>query len=163
VITKFRYLDALRLVVPVIVSLLAGSSALAGELGTLTAVARDFMNAAKVQAAILASHPSPKDFAAATIAYAVAKERYYTVLRSKMPVLIDMGLKHISATAEIKEFQDVFNQFGDEQQQRVAKATAEMLQRLENDQGIAPAEKEFKRAQEVERSFDKDCDGLDSA
>jgi hypothetical protein len=47
------------------------------------------------------------------------------------------------ATAEIKEFQDVFFQFGDEQEQRVAKATAEMLQRLENDQGIAPAEKEL--------------------
>jgi hypothetical protein len=50
-----------------------------------------------------------------------------------------------------------------EQEQCVAKATAEMLQRLENDQGIAPAEKEFERAQEVERSFDKDFDGLDSA
>ena len=123
----------------------------------------DFMNAAKVQAAILVSHPSPKDFAAATIAYAVAKERYYTVLRSKMPILIDMGLKRMPATAEIKEFQDVFNQFGDEQEQRVAKATAEMLQRLENDQGIGPAEKKFERAQEVERSFDKDFDGLDSA
>jgi hypothetical protein len=105
VITKFRYFKAIRLVVPVIVSLLVGSSALAGELGTLTSVARDFMNAAKVQAAILVSHPSPKDFAAATIAYAVAKERYYTVLRSKMPILIDMGLKRMPATAEMKEFQ----------------------------------------------------------
>jgi hypothetical protein len=121
------------------------------------------MNAAKVQAVILVSHPAPNDFATATIAYAVAKERYYTVLRSKMPILIDMGLKRMPATAEIKEFQDVFTQFGDEQEQRVAKETAEMLQRLENNQGIAPAEKEFERAQEMERSFVKDFDGLDSA
>ena len=121
------------------------------------------MNAAQAQAAILVSHPAPKDFAAATIAYAVAKERYYSVLRSKMPLLIDMGRRRAPATAEIKEFQDVFNKFGDEQEQRVAKATAEILQRLENEQGIAPAEKEFERAQEVERSFDKDFDGLDSA
>ena len=81
VITKFRYFEALRLVVPVVVSLLVGSSALAGELGRLTSVARDFMNAAKVQAAILASHRSPKDVAAATIAYAVAKERWTKPLR----------------------------------------------------------------------------------
>jgi hypothetical protein len=67
------------------------------------------------------------------------------------------------ATAEIKKFQDVFHDFGDEQEQRVAKATAEMLQRLESDEVIAPAEKEFERAQEVKRSFDKDFDGLDSA
>jgi len=60
-----------------------------------------------------------------------------------LPILIDMGLKRMPATAEIREFQDVFNQFGDEQEQRVAEATAEMLQRLENDQGIAPAEKEY--------------------
>jgi hypothetical protein len=45
----------------------------------------------------------------------------------------------------------------------VAKATAEMLQRLENDEGIASAEKEFERAQEMEKSFDKDFDGLYSA
>jgi hypothetical protein len=45
------------------------------------------------------------------------------------------------ATAEIKKFQDVFHDFGDEQEQRVAKATAEMLQRLESDEVIAPAEK----------------------
>ena len=160
-ITKFRALETLRLVVPVIVSLLAGSSALAGELGTLTSVARDFMNAAKAQAAILVSHPAPKDFAASTIAYAVAKERYYTVLRSKMPIFIGMGLKRMPGTAEIKEFQDVFNQFGDEQEQRVAKATAEMLQRFENDEAIVPAEKEFERAQEMEGSFDKDFGELD--
>ena len=60
-------------------------------------------------------------------------------------------------------FQDVFNQFGDEQEQRVAKATAEMLQRLESDEVIAPAEKEFERAQEIESAFDKDFDGLDGA
>jgi MinD-like ATPase involved in chromosome partitioning or flagellar assembly len=163
VITKFREFDALRLVVPVIATLLACSSALGGELGTLTSVARDFMNAAEAQAAILVSHPTPKDFAAATITYAVAKERYYTVLRSKMPILIDMCLKRMPATAEIKEFQAVFNQFGDEQEQRVAKATAEMLERLKNDEGIGPAEKEFERATQIERAFEKDFDGLDSA
>jgi hypothetical protein len=38
-----------------------------------------------------------------------------------------------------------------------------MLQRLENDEGIAPAEKEFARAQEIERAFEKDFDGLYSA
>ena len=111
----------------------------------------------------MVSHPAPKDFAASTIAYAVAKERYYTVLRSKMPIFIGMGLKRMPGTAEIKEFQDVFNQFGDEQEQRVAKATAEMLQQFKYDEGIAPAEKEFERAQEIERAFEWDFDGLDSA
>ena len=46
-------LKALGLVVPAIVSLLASSSALAGEFVVLTSVARDFMKAVKVQAAIL--------------------------------------------------------------------------------------------------------------
>lgn len=162
IVGKFRDIEAFRLVVPVFVSLLVGGPALAGELGTLTSAARDFVSAAKAQAAILVSHPAPKDFAASTIAYAVAKERYFTVLRSKMPIFIGMGLKRMPATLEIREFQEVFNQFGTEQEQRVAKATAEMLQRFENDQVIVPAEREFERAQEVERAFEKDFDGLDS-
>jgi hypothetical protein len=37
------------------------------------------------------------------------------------------------------------------------------LQRLESSEGIAPAEKEFAQAQEIERAFEKDFDGLDSA
>jgi hypothetical protein len=37
----------------------------------------------------------------------------------------------------------------------VAKATAEMLQQLESSEAIAPAEKEFERAQEIERAFEK--------
>jgi hypothetical protein len=74
-----------------------------------------------------------------------------------------MGLKRMPPTAETKEFQEVFNQFGDEQEQRVATATVQMLQRFENDEVIVPAEKEFERAQEIETSFDKDFDGLDGA
>jgi hypothetical protein len=44
-------------------------------------------------------------------------------------------------------------------QQRVAKATIEMLKRLDHDQAVAAAEKDFKQAQEIETDFD----GLDSA
>jgi hypothetical protein len=140
-ITKFRDFEVFRSVVPVLVSLLVGRSAVAGELATLTSAARGFMSAAKAQAAILVSNPAPKDFAATTTAYAVAKERYYTLLRSNVPLFIDMGLKRMPATGEIKEFFEVFNEFGDKQEQRVAKATAEMLKRLENDEVIGPAKK----------------------
>jgi hypothetical protein len=163
VITKFRYLEALRLVVPVIVSLLAGSSALAGELGTLTSAARDFVSAARAQQGILISYPTAKVLAASTITYAAAKERYYSELRSAMPILMAIGLKQGARTSELEEFRSVFRQFDSDDEQTVAKATAEMLQRFENDQAAAAAEKEFERAQEIEAAFEKDFDGLDGA
>jgi len=37
-----------------------------------------------------------------------------------------------------------------------------MLKRFENDQAVAPAEKEFNEAQEIEAAFDRDFDGLDA-
>jgi hypothetical protein len=42
------------------------------------------------------------------------------------------------------------------------KTTAVMLKRFENDQTVAPAEKEFNEAQEIEAAFDRDFDGLDA-
>ena len=50
-----------------------------------------------------------------------------------------------------------------EDEQRIAKATIEMLKRFENDQTVGAAEKEFDEAQEIEAAFDRDFDGLDAA
>ena len=49
-----------------------------------------------------------------------------------------------------------------EEERRIAKTTAVMLKRFENDQALAPAEKEFNEAQEIEAAFDRDFDGLDA-
>jgi len=49
-----------------------------------------------------------------------------------------------------------------EEERRIAKTTAVMLKRFENDQAVAPAEKEFNEAQEIEAAFDRDFDGLDA-
>jgi len=43
-----------------------------------------------------------------------------------------------------------------EEERGIAKTTAEMLKRFENDQAVAAAEKEFNEAQEIEAAFDRD-------
>ena len=45
----------------------------------------------------------------------------------------------------------------------MAKTTAEILKRFENDQGVAAAGKEFEQAQEIEAAFGRDFDGLYAA
>ena len=79
-----------------------------------------------------------------------------------MPILIAIGLKRRPETAEIEEFRSAFRVLDGEEEQWVAKATAEMLKRFDNDQAVAAAEKEFVQAQEIEAAFAKDFDGLDS-
>ena len=79
-----------------------------------------------------------------------------------MPILIATGLKQRPETAEIEEFRSAFRVLDGEEEQWVAKATAEMLKRFDNDQAVAAAEKEFVQAQEIEAAFAKDFDGLDS-
>ena len=48
-----------------------------------------------------------------------------------------------------------------EEEQRVTKATVEMLKGFGNDQAVTAAEKEFTHAQNIEADFVKDFDGLD--
>jgi hypothetical protein len=84
-------------------------------------------------------------------------------LRSALPILIAIGLKQRPETSEIEEFRSAFRLLDWEEERRIAKTTAVMLKRFENDQTVAPAEKEFNEAQEIEAAFDRDFDGLDSA
>jgi hypothetical protein len=96
------------------------------------------------------------------MAYAAAETRYLSEFRSAMPILIAIGLKQRPETAEIEEFRSAFRVLNGEAEQWVAEATAEMLKRFDNDQGIAAAEKEFVQAQEFEAAFAKDFHGLDA-
>ena len=80
-----------------------------------------------------------------------------------MPILIAIGLKQRPESGEIEEFRSAFRLLDGEEEQRVAKATVEMLKEFGKDQGVAAAEKEFTRAQNIEADFVKDFDGLDSA
>ena len=88
---------------------------------------------------------------------------YFAELRSALPILIAIGLKQRPETSEIEEFRSAFRLLDWEEERRIAKTTAVMLKRFENDQTVAPAEKEFNEAQEIEAAFDRDFDGLDSA
>ena len=83
-------------------------------------------------------------------------------LRSALPILIAIGLKQRPETSEIEELRSAFRLLDWEEERRIAKTTAEMLKRFENDQALAPAEKEFNEAQEIEAAFDRDFDGLDA-
>jgi hypothetical protein len=85
------------------------------------------------------------------MAYAAAKKRYLAEFRTAMPILIAIGLKRRPETAEIEEFRSAFRVLDGEEEQWVAKATAEMLKRFDNDQAVAAAEKEFVQAQELKR------------
>ena len=152
----------LQLLAVVLASLLIVSSALAGELGALCSAAKDFVTAAKAQEGILITYPTANELAASTMAYAAAKKRYLAEFRTAMPILIAIGLKRRPETAEIEEFRSAFRVLDGEEEQWVAKATAEMLKRFDNDQAVAAAEKEFVQAQEIEAAFAKDFDGLDS-
>ena len=66
-------------------------------------------------------------------------------------------------TFEVEEFRLSVRLLDVEEEQRIARTTAEMLKRFDNDQAVAAAEKEFEQAQEIEAAFNKDFDGLDSA
>jgi hypothetical protein len=144
-------------------SLLIVSPTLADELGALCSAAKNFVAAARMQEGILISYPTASQLTASTLAYASTKERYYSELRSAMPILIAIGLKQRAQSAEIEEFRSTFRQFDKEDEHRVAKATIEMLKRFDHDQAVAGAEKEFLQAQEIEAAFARDFDGLDSA
>ena len=108
-------------------------------------------------------NPTANELAASTMAYAAAKKRYLSEFRSAMPILIAIGLKQRPETAEIEEFRSAFRVLDGEEEQRVAKATVEMLKGFGNDQAVSAAEKEFTHAQKIEADFVKDFDGLDSA
>ena len=97
------------------------------------------------------------------MAYAAAKKRYLSEFRSAMPILIAIGLKQRPETAEVEKLRSAFCLLDAEEEQRVAKATVEMLKRFDNDEAVVAAEKEFKEAQEIETAFDRDFAGLDSA
>ena len=121
-----------------------------------------FVSAAKAQEGILITYPTPNELAASTMAYATAKKRYATELRTVMPIIIAIGLKQRPEDAEVEEFRSVFQQFGDDDEERVAKATLAMLKRFDNDQAVAAAAKEFKEAQEIETAFLKEYSTLGS-
>lgn len=144
-------------------SILIVSSGFAGELGALCSAAKNFVSAATTQEGILITYPTASEFAASTIAYAAAKERYFSEFRAAMPILIAIGLKQRPETGEIEEFRSAFRLLDGEEEQRVAKATVEMLKGFGNDQAVSAAEKEFTHAQKIEADFVKDFDGLDSA
>ena len=117
---------------------------------------------APAQEGVVITYPTASELAASTLAYAVAKKRYFSELRSALPILIAIGLKERPETAEVEEFRSAFRLLDWEEERRIAKATAEILKGFENDQAVAAAEKEFNEAQEIEAAFDRDFDGLDA-
>ena len=63
-----------------------------------------------------------------------------------MPILIAIGLKQRPETSEVEEFRSAFRLLDEEEEQRIARTTAEMLKRFDNGQAVAAAEKEFEQA-----------------
>ena len=98
--TKMSMLT-LRMFGAVAVVLLIVSSGFARELGALCSAAKDFVSAAKAQEGILITYPTASELAASTLAYAVAKKRYFSELRSALPILIVIGLKERPKTSEV--------------------------------------------------------------
>jgi hypothetical protein len=80
-----------------------------------------------------------------------------------LPILIAIGLKERPETSEVQDFRSAFRLLNWEDEQRIARTTAEMLKRFDYDQAVAAAEKEFNEAQEIEAAFDRYFDGLDAA
>ena len=62
------------------------ASGFVGELGALCSAAKNFVSAAKTQEGILITYSTASAFAASTIAYAAAKERYFSEFRAAMPM-----------------------------------------------------------------------------
>lgn len=109
------------------------------------------------------TYPTAGELVACTIAYAGAKKRYFAELRCALPILIAIGLKERPETWEAEEFHSAFRLLDWEEERRIAKTTAEILKRFENDQGVVAAGKEFEQAQEIEAAFGRDFDGLYAA
>ena len=63
----------------------------------------------------------------------------------------------------MEEFRSVFEEFGEEDEERVDKATVEMLKRFDHDKSVGSAEEEFRKAQEIEASLRKEYSGVNSA
>jgi len=106
--------------------------------------------------------PSASEFAASTLKYAKAKERYFVELRKSVPTLIDMATGKAPKTPEIDKLREIFSGYGEVQEKRLEAATVSMLKQHEGDAEVSEAEIEFYRVQKVEEQFHKDFDGLDS-
>jgi hypothetical protein len=153
----------IALLAVVFTSFLLVASALGGELRALCAAAKDLVSAAKAQQGILITYRTPSELAASTMAYAATKKRYVAELRAVMPIIMAIGLKQRPENAELEEFRSVFQDFGGNEEEQVDEATLEKLKRFDTDQAVATAEKEFKKAQEIEAAFLKEYVGVNAS
>jgi len=110
----------------------------------------------------LQRNPSASEFAASTLKYAKAKERYFVELRKSVPALTDMATGRAPKTMEIDRIREMFSGYGEAQQKQLEAATVSMLKQRDVDPEVSKAELEFNRIQKVEDQFHKDFDGLDS-
>jgi hypothetical protein len=107
--------------------------------------------AAKVQEGIVITYPSAGDLATSTIAYAAAKKRYFSELRSAVPILITIRRKEMPETSEVEKFRSTFRLLDWEEERRIAKTTAEMLEPFENDQAVPRPKKNSTRLKKLKR------------
>jgi hypothetical protein len=99
------------------------ASASGGELRALCSAAKDLVSAGKAQEDVLITHPTSNDLAVSTIIYAAAKKRYVAGLRAVMPILIAIAMKRRLENAEVEEARSVFQVFGANEEEQVARAT----------------------------------------
>ena len=76
---------------------------------------------------VLERNPSASEFAASTVKYARAKERYFVEMRRSMPTLIDMVTGKVPKTQDVDRIREIFSGYGDAQGKQLEAATISML------------------------------------
>ena len=139
------------------------SAIYAGDLRGLVSASNDFEVEMIEHEHVLERNPSASEFAASTLKYARAKERYFFELRKSVPTLIDMATGKAPKTPELKKMREIFSGYGEAQEKQLDAATVSMLKQHEGDAEVSKAEIEFYRVQKVEEQSHLDFDGLDAS
>ena len=135
----------------------------AGDLQDLVSASNGFEVAMIEDEHVLECNPSVSEFAASTIKYARAKERYFVELRRCVPALIEMATGKAPKTQDVDRIREIFSGYGEAQGKQLEAATISMLKQHGGDAEVSKAEIEFNRVQKVEDQFHKDFDGLDAS
>jgi hypothetical protein len=130
-------------------------------LDALVNAAAKFSIAMKQQLEVLASSPSPTEFAGKTIAYAEAKTAYFAAMRSAIPELINIATGREARPPELDNLAEAFSLAGEKQEHLAEAQTLILLKQFLPNPDVEKAREEFESAQKVQESFHKDFDGQD--
>jgi hypothetical protein len=143
-----------------IFSALMTSAFASATLDLVVSAAASFSVAIQRQLEMLQSNPSPTEFAAKTVAYAMAKTAYFEALLEELPELSNISTGKEERPPELDTFAAAFAVTGENEVKAADEATTVLLKQYSGKPGIQKARAEVERAQKVEEKFRLEFDRL---